>query len=425
MSPAAPLEERVLIRAPVGADAFNTGRVLEKGGFGTVNCTSLDDMADKLEEGCGALLLTEEAVIRNDVERLRETLQNQPKWSDVPIILITSGGHTTAASTTAVNLLGAQSNVTLTERPLRTVTLVAVLTSALRSRRRQYEVRNLIAERDELLASLESRVRERTARLQQIVEELESFSYSVSHDLRAPLRALDAYAQALLEDCGDALSADARGYAEKIARSAQRMDHLTQDLLTYTRVSRHGVPLKRVELDTLLHDVLHTYPSITRWTEQITVRRPLPAVLGHAPSLMQCFSNLLDNAFKFTSPLRPPRVTVRAEPAGERSVRVVVEDNGIGIDPAHHERIFGIFERVTSSTEGTGIGLAIVRRAVERMGGRVGVESTPGQGAQFWLELPLARPEPGQPVPHPRPAAGPPAPREDELAWSRAGSDSA
>lgn len=422
MSARTPIDERVLIRAPFGADALNTGQVLAKAGFTTVNCASLDDMAARLAEGCGAILATEEAVTRHDTTRLREVLQQQAKWSDVPIILITSGGHTTAASTTAVELLGAQTNITLTERPLRAVTLVAMFTSALRSRRRQYEVRNLIAERDELLASLESRAQERTARLEQIVEELEAFSYSVSHDLRAPLRALDAYAQALLEDCGASLSPESKSYADKIARSAQRMDHLTQDLLTYTRVSQTGVTMKRVELTTLLHDVLHTYPSITRRSQQITLRRPLPVVLGHAPSLMQCFSNLIDNAFKFTSPLRTPRVIVRAEPVRAGVVRVCVEDNGIGIDPAHHDRIFGIFERVNTSAEGTGIGLAIVRRAVERMGGRAGVDSHPGEGACFWLELAEAPAEAEGPddVAHsPSDASGPKSP-DGELAWLRA-----
>lgn len=391
-------EERVLIRAPLGADAANTAQVLAHAGFVSVVCASLDAVADSFGAGCGAILLTEEAVISNDALRLRDALLAQPKWSDVPIVLITSGGQTTAANKTAnasvVQLLGPQCNLTLIERPLRTVTLIAALTTALRSRRRQYEVRNLLAERDTLLATLEHRVDERTARLRQIVEELEAFSYSVSHDLRAPLRAIDAYAQALLEDCGDALPPQARSYAEKITRSAQRMDQLTQDLLAYTRVSRHGVPLRRVELEPLLHDVLLTYPSITRWTEQIRIDPPLPAVLGHAPSLMQCFSNLLDNAFKFSHPQRVPRVRVHATLPAEGRVRVWFEDNGLGIDPEHHERIFGIFERVNVGCEGTGIGLAIVRRAVERMGGRVGVDSTLGDGARFWLELQMADDEP-------------------------------
>lgn len=397
-------EERVLIRAPMGADAANTAQVLAHAGFTPVVCASLDEVADAFAAGCGVILLTEEAVISHDALRLRDALLAQPKWSDVPIVLITSGGQTTAAnktaSATAAQLLGAQCNLTLIERPLRTVTLVAALTTALRSRRRQYEVRNLLAERDSLLATLEQRVDERTARLRQIVEELEAFSYSVSHDLRAPLRALEAYAEALLEDCRDAIAPQARGYAEKIARSAQRMDHLTRDLLAYTRVSRHGVPLHRVELEPLVQDVLLTYPSVMRWTDQIRIDRPLPAVLGHAPSLMQCFSNLLDNAFKFSHPQRAPCVRVHATPSAGGRVRVWVEDNGVGIDPAHHERIFGIFERVNVACEGTGIGLAIVRRAVERMGGRAGVESALGDGARFWLELQTVDdPPPAAPAP--------------------------
>lgn len=407
------VDERVLIRAPVGTDAFHTARVLAADGFATLNCGSLTDMAADLRVGCGALLLTEEAVIHDDVALLRHALTEQPKWSDVPIILITSGGQTTAISTTAMNLLGADSSLTLVERPLRTVTLVAALKSALCSRRRQYEVRHLIAERDGILASLEQRVRDRTAKLQQIVEELEAFSYSVSHDLRAPLRALDAYAQALLEEGGDALSPQARSYAEKIARSAQRMDHLTQDLLTYTRVSREGVTLERVDIGALVREVVQTYPSILRWNEHIELREPLPAVLGHAPSLMQCFSNLLDNAFKFTAENRAPRVIVSAATV-DNVVRVQVADNGIGIEPQHHDRIFGIFERLASHTEGTGIGLAIVRRAVERMGGRVGVMSKPGVGATFWLELPRA---PEAAAPAVTSHASRPAP-EGQLSWA-------
>lgn len=412
MATFATIDERVLLRAPVGRDAQLTADVLASAGFAPVICASLDELAADLRGGCGAVLLTEEAVIRNEVMRLREALDEQPKWSDLPIILITSGGQTTAASTTAMNLLGTNCSLTLVERPLRTVTLVAALKSALRSRRRQYEVRQLIAERDGLLASLEQRVQERTAKLQQIVEELEAFSYSVSHDLRAPLRALVAYAEVLMEETAD-LSPDARDYAEKIARSAQRMDHLTQDLLTYTRVSRHGVTLDRVDLGTLVRDVVQTYPSILRWSEHIELREPLPTVLGHAPSLMQCFSNLLDNAFKFASPGRTPRVIVSASVAGE-FVRVLVTDNGIGIEPQHHERIFGIFERATRDAEGTGIGLAIVRRAVERMGGRVGVQSVPGAGATFWLELPRA-PEPPEPPPEHAARAGSSG---GQLSWS-------
>ena len=260
--------------------------------------------------------------------------------------------------------------------------------SGLRARERQYEVRDLLAERDELLASLEQRVAERTARLQELNAESQAFSYSVSHDLRAPLRTMEAYARALCDDHSAQLTAEGKYFAERIVKNAERMDRLMQDVLAFSRLTHAAMELQPLDVDAVLSDVLEQYPDLGAAGRQITIAPPLGIVCGHAPSLVQCFSNLLQNALKFVPADRTPAVRVFSEPHGER-LRVNVCDNGIGVEPAHQTRIFGMFERASpANVPGTGIGLAIVKKAVERMGGSVGLRSDPGQGSCFWVELP-------------------------------------
>jgi len=220
-----------------------------------------------------------------------------------------------------------------------------------------------------------------------MIEELEAFSYSVSHDLRAPLRVLDGYAQALVEDYEESLEPGAKELLGRISRTAQRMDRLTQDVLAYTRVSRAELPMEPVDLESILHTVIEQYPSLVASRHLIRLRGPFGKVLGHPPSLIQCLSNLLENALKFVKEDEVPRVEIYVERRGDR-LRVTVQDHGVGIDPKLHGRIFGIFERATHNhVPGTGIGLAIVKKAAERMGGSVGVLSEPGKGSQFWIEL--------------------------------------
>jgi signal transduction histidine kinase len=267
------------------------------------------------------------------------------------------------------------------------MTLLATLQTLLAARHRQYEIRDLLHERDALLSSLESRVAERTAELQRMVEEMEAFSYSVSHDLRSPLRSLAGFAEALQEDYASSLPPGARMYCDKIARAARRMDSLTQDVLAYTRVTRCEMEITSVDLDSLINEVMEQYPVLVSLADSIRVHHPLGHAMGHVPSLIQCFSNLLGNAVKFVPDGRDPRVDVRATLEGQRR-RVWVKDNGMGIDPGDHARIFRMFERAAGKkVPGTGIGLAIVKKAVQRMGGSVGVNSTLGSGAEFWIEL--------------------------------------
>lgn len=242
---------------------------------------------------------------------------------------------------------------------------------------------------------LEQRVTERTSALQEVVSEMESFSYTVSHDLRAPLRAMQGFADALLEEYADRLDETGRDYSRRIAAAAQRMDDLIQDLLIYGRLSRARLQPQRVSLETVVEIALSQLEiELKERQAEITVEEGLPDVLGHQSTLVQVVVNLLSNAIKFVAPGVLPRVCLKPETRGSR-VRLWIEDNGIGVAPEHQERIFRIFERLHSfdTYPGTGIGLAFVHKGISRMGGSTGLESSPGQGSRFWLELPAARPQ--------------------------------
>ena len=240
--------------------------------------------------------------------------------------------------------------------------------------------------------TLEQRVDQRTAELESANRALEAFAYSVSHDLRAPLRGIQGFAQALLEDYGDRLDATGHDYSRRIAAAANRMDQLIQDILSYSRLSRADLELAPIPLDAAVREAqVEVDLPLRQRGGEIAIEGPFPRVRAHRPTLVQVLTNLLTNAIVYVAPGAPPRIRVRAED-GERSgtVRVWVEDQGIGIAPEHQERIFHVFERLHGSETypGTGIGLAIVRKGIERMGGTVGVESAPGAGARFWIELP-------------------------------------
>jgi signal transduction histidine kinase len=238
-------------------------------------------------------------------------------------------------------------------------------------------------------AAMEATVNERTAQLQARNEDLEAFAHSVSHDLRAPLRAMHGFSQALLEDCADTLDETAKDYARRIAAASHRMDQLTQDLLTFSQVSRSEISLGPVDLGLVVRDAIGQLEAdIATRKARVNLHGPFPRVRAHRATLEQALANLVSNGLKFVAPGARPEIDVRTA-ATNGSVRLWVEDNGIGIDPAYHRRIFSVFERLHTPEQyaGTGIGLAIVRKAVERMGGAVGVESAPGRGSRFWIDL--------------------------------------
>lgn len=245
------------------------------------------------------------------------------------------------------------------------------------------------AEIRRLNESLEAKVEERTRELREAFRELETFSYTVAHDLRTPLRAMSGFARLLIEDHAPNLDASAADYARRIVESGRRMDAMIQDLLEYSRVARNELPLERIALEDLVRDVLAQMGTeLTAARAEVRVEAPIPAARGHRRSASQALGNLLSNAAKFVAPGTAPRIRVWGNEADGR-VRLYVEDNGIGIPQEYRPRLFGLFQRLhpIGAYAGTGVGLAIVKKAMERMGGGVGVESGREQGSRFWLEF--------------------------------------
>lgn len=248
--------------------------------------------------------------------------------------------------------------------------------------RAQAAARELARMNDEL----EVKVQARTAELHKTIGELEHFSYSLTHDMRAPLRAMRSFATLLLTECVWSLTREGKNYLENVAKSADRMDQLVVDALDYSKAMREKLPLAAVDADALLRGMLESYPAFQPSLASIQIQGTIPPVVGNRAGLTQCFSNLLNNAVKFVPPGQKAQVRIWAEQGGGR-VRVWFEDKGIGIPKDDHARIFEMFQRLNLDYPGTGIGLALVHKVIERMNGRVGVESEPGQGSRFWLDL--------------------------------------
>jgi light-regulated signal transduction histidine kinase (bacteriophytochrome) len=237
---------------------------------------------------------------------------------------------------------------------------------------------------------LEQRIQERTRQIAEANAELQAFAHTVAHDLRAPLRNVEGFASALLEDEADRMSDDGKLFAARISAAVVRMDRLITDLLAYSRLSRNELRLQPVNAGDVMKAVLRDLESQVRETRaEIVIQDPLPTVLANEGVLVQIMANLLSNAIKFVAPGTRPRARVFGD-ASNGMGRIVVEDNGIGIDPAHHQRVFGVFERLHGEEQypGTGIGLAIVRKGVERMGGSARVVTLPEGGARFEILLP-------------------------------------
>lgn len=338
----------------------------------------------------GRVAERKEIYITNDVRR-DYAAEDEDDWM-LRENVTSLGAFPLITSDRLLGVLGVYGRAEISEAVANEIALAAKNIAQFLQRRRTEE--KLLAAQEELSRytdSLEKLTAERTASLREVVQQMEEFSYTISHDLRAPVRAMQGYAAALLEDYGKQLDGTGKEYLERISRSSSRMDRMIREILTYSRLARSEIAVQPVSLDSLVREIVQQYPGLQGDGGKIEIAEHLHGVIGHEPSLMQVISNLLANACKFVPPQRKAKCQVWTE-RNNGHVRLFVRDNGIGIKPEHQHRLFGMFERLHphSQYEGTGIGLAIVRKAMERMGGQVGMESDGENGSQFWIQLPAA-----------------------------------
>jgi signal transduction histidine kinase len=232
----------------------------------------------------------------------------------------------------------------------------------------------------------------RTRELRDSNKQLESFCYTIAHDLRGPLRAMAGFGAILQQRYALKLGPTGADYTHRIIGGAKHMDTLIHDLLEYGRFNTVEFVPTRIDAEEVLNRVVENLqPAIAETRANIERRGRLPSVMGHGVALEAALSNLITNALKFVPPKTPPKVTIWTEDH-DNAVSILIADNGIGIPLQNQGKIFQVFERLHSQKDypGTGIGLAIVSKAVQRMGGQVGVESHPGKGSRFWINLPRA-----------------------------------
>ena len=262
---------------------------------------------------------------------------------------------------------------------------------------RERTERALLAAQSQLrahAAELEQHVAERTARLATTVQSLEGMLHHIAHNFRAPLRAIAIYSAILLGEHPKELSARAKECCHNISEAAQRMDSLIHDLLEFGELSRADVPLRAVNLEEVVQRARECLAARAEQTQaEIELTGPFPDVQANPTILKRVIIHLLDNALKFVAPGTTPRVRLWTEKR-DSGLRLWVEDNGIGIDARYHQRVFEAFETLHPAEvyEGNGIGLAIVKQGMQRMGGKAGVLSGPGAGSRFWIEFPAPDP---------------------------------
>jgi len=381
------LDERILIVAPLGRDAAIMTAFMARSGLEAVALDNSDALATAIASGVGVIVITEEVLIPSVPAALAEALRAQPAWSDVPVIILTSADRSGEPTVVALRAFDSLGNITLLERPVRVMTLLSTLRSALRARRRQYEVREYVTER----RRLEDALRDRAEALEAAGRAKDEFLAMLGHELRNPLGAIIIAAR-LLEHPEEAARRTTHPH-EVISRQAQHLARLVDDLLDVSRVTLGKVELHRkaVDVSGVVRRYMTTLHTATGTGEHEIVVETWPVwVEADETRLEQIIGNLVSNALKYTPAGGRVRIGVVAD--GDTAV-IRVDDTGIGVDPSFLPRIFDLFvqgeERLERSRGGLGIGLTLVRRLVELHGGTVSATSQgAGRGTTFVVRLP-------------------------------------
>jgi signal transduction histidine kinase/ActR/RegA family two-component response regulator len=383
------LERRVLILAPVGNDARLTRDFLCGTGLSAHVCRDPHDIIAEVSRGCGAIILAEEALADRAIGSLIHALKSQPNWSDIPIVLVTSGGEVGQTQLRRLALFGAGGNVILLERPFRQRTLLSTMEMALRARQRQYEARDSVAQLERAHAEIQAALRAK-----------DDFLAALSHELRTPLNPVLLVASDRADNLD--LPADVRADFELVRKSIELEARLIDDLLDLTRIARGKLSLDKKfwDIHAIVRDALTTVEDDIR-QKQITVILDFTPeekiVLGDAVRLQQIFWNILKNAAKFTPPGGEITIATRSRGEGGK-ISVEITDTGIGLTAEEIGHIFNAFsqgDHVGSGGShrfgGLGLGLAISRKLVELHAGSIHAESAGrNQGATFIVELPMA-----------------------------------
>jgi signal transduction histidine kinase len=390
-------DERILILAPTGRDAGMTARFLGEAGLSPKVCGTIEEMCREMLDGAGLAFLTGEALTTEALWCLTEALAQQPTWSDVPLIVLTSGGADTPANADALNTLSEVGNVTLIERPVRVTTLLSAIKSALRARRHQYDVRNHLdgearaaEERERLLLS-EQAARSEAETASRLKDE---FLATISHELRTPLTAVLGWIHILR---GGKLDDEAATRAlETIERNARSQNQLIEDLLDVSRIitGKLRLDVRPVDPGAIIESALEAVLPAAEAKEirlQKVLDTKVSSISGDSARLQQVIWNLLSNAIKFTP--RGGSVQVRLERINSH-IEISVSDSGEGIKKEFLPFVFDRFRQADGTSArrfgGLGLGLAIVRHLVELHGGTVQATSSgDGAGAMFTVRLPL------------------------------------
>lgn len=343
---------------------------LEDEGFAVLGFTSPREALAALQKQTFDVILTDLMMPEMDgITLLRAALETDP---DLVGIVMT--GHGTIDTAVEAMKTGAMDYIL---KPFKLAAILPVLTRALTVRRLRSENREL-----------ERRVAQRTAELEAANQELEAFSYSISHDLRAPLRAVNGFAGIVLEDYGSLLPEEGQRYLERIRKGGQRMGDLIDDLLAFSRLSRQPMTRRAVDNRRLVQEIIEELAPQPA-SNQLELRiGELPPAVGDPALLKQVWANLISNALKYSRGRTPPVVEIGSSQDNGENI-YFVRDNGTGFDMRYAEKLFGVFQRLhrEEEFEGTGVGLAIARRVIHRHGGRIWAESEIGRGATFYFSL--------------------------------------